>query len=415
MNTSIMKQHIACRMCQKRTLDFVFSLGSTALANAFLTRQQLSDPEWFFPLDVYVCRTCSLVQLGHVVSPDVLFKNYVYVSSTSIVFQQYFEKYALEAYKRFNLGKNSFIIDIGSNDGILLKPFQSLGARVLGVEPAIRIAKQANQEGIETVCEYMTTRVARTVSDRYGEANIVTANNVFAHIDDLDEIVSSVKILLGAHGVFIIEAPYLVDFVENMYFDLVYHEHLSYVAVRPLIRYFERLGMEVFDVRKTLAHGGSIRIFVQKKGGGRSVASTVATFVHREERLKLDKSETFRVFAKKILKNKGALLNLLVKLKMKGKRIAGYGAPAKGNTFLSYFGIGKDMLDFIVDDSQWKQGLFTPGTHIPVISSRELYEQQPDYLLILAWNFAESIMKQHERFRKRGGKFIIPVPTPRVL
>lgn len=402
-------------MCQKRTLDFVFSLGSTALANAFLTRQQLSDPEWFFPLDVYVCRTCSLVQLGHVVSPDVLFKNYVYVSSTSIVFQQYFETYAQDAYKRFNVGKNSFIIDIGSNDGILLKPFQSLGARVLGVEPAIRIAKQANQEGIETLCEYMTIRVARTVSDRYGEASIVTANNVFAHIDDLDEIVSSVKILLGAHGVFIIEAPYLVDFVKNMYFDLVYHEHLSYLAVRPLILYFERLGMEVFDVSKTPAHGGSIRIFVQKKGGGRSVAPTVAKFVHREERLKLDKIETFQIFAKKILKNKGALLNLLVRLKVKGKRIAGYGAPAKGNTLLSYFGIGKDMLDFIVDDSHWKQGLYTPGTHIPVVSSDAIYQKKPDYLLILAWNFAKPIMQMHKKYLDGGGRCIIPVPVPKII
>ncbi len=407
--------HTTCRMCHKPQLVFAFSLGMTPLANAFLTREQLDEPEYFYPLDLYLCQHCGLLQLGHVVSPEVLFGNYVYVSSTSAVFRKHFANYAADSVKRFSLTGKDFIVDIGSNDGVLLKPFKELGIKVLGIEPAEKIADVARTNGVPTESEFITTQLATKIVDTHGKVSVVTANNVFAHIDNLDEVVQSVKILLRDDGVFIIEAPYLVDFLEKTYFDLVYHEHISYLALMPLVVFFKRFDMEVFDVIKTDAHGGSIRVFVKKSNGPYPITNNVKTFISQEKSMRLAKGQTWKNFEKKILKNKADVVKLLVTLKLKGKHIAAYGAPAKGNTLLTYFGIGKTLIDFLVDDSSWIQRLFTPGTHIPVVSSETLYQKKPDYLLILAWNFAPSIMHMHKKYHTEGGRFIIPVPRPHVV
>lgn len=387
----------------------------TPLANAFLRKDELGGPEYYFPLDIFLCDVCGLVQLGSVVSPKVLFGQYVYVSSTSAVFRQHFASYAKDVCAAFGLGQGSFVIDIGSNDGILLKPFAELGATVLGIEPAVKIAKEAQKNGIETVSEFISNPLAATIVKKHGKAHVVTANNVFAHIDDLDEVIASVITLLDDNGVFIIEAPYLIDFINNMYFDLVYHEHLSYLSLTPLVRLFERFGMKIFDVRHTSVHGGSIRVFVKKSKGTWPVKPAVARFLGKERKMKLGNLSVYTSFARKILQNKERLIHLLIRLKIGGKSIAAYGAPAKGNTLLSYFGIGREIIDFIVDDSPWKQSLFTPGTHIPIVPSDTLYKRRPDYLLILAWNFAPSIMKTHSAYLGQGGRFIIPVPKPRVV
>lgn len=415
MENEIIKKKDFCRVCKGKNLSKVLTLGPTPLANAFLSKKQIDLDEPFFPLDVYYCNNCSFLQLGHVVSPRALFSNYVYVSSTSKVFVAHFEEFAKSVFSRLSLTSKSLVIDIGSNDGILLKPFKKLGAKVLGIEPAKHIAKVAEKEGVETISEFFSVKLARKIVKQMGLAKIVTANNVFAHIDDLDEVIQGLKILLDKDGVFIMEAPYLVDFIKKRYFDLVYHEHLSYWAIKPLITLFNRFDMVVFDVQKVAAHGGTIRVFVKKKEGSQKIEKNVQHFLNMEKKEKLAYVKTYLEFAKKVQNNKIKLIDLLGSLKLKGKRIAAYGAPAKGNTLLNFFGIGTEVLDYVIDDSPWKQGLYTPGKRIPVVASDTLYKDRTDYMLILAWNFSESIMKIHEKYKDLGGKFIIPVPKPQII
>ena len=410
---SILKKK-SCRVCLGNNLTKVISLGSTPLANAFLDDKQVEADEKYYPLEVYFCNSCAFIQLGHVVSPELLFSDYVYVSSTSKVFVDHFVRFAEKNAKQFNLNSESLVIDIGSNDGILLKPFKAKGIRVLGVEPAKKIAAYANNEGIDTLPFFMNTKVAKDINKKYGKADIVTATNVFAHVDDLDELTQSIKAVLKNEGVFIIEAPYLIDFVKKRYFDLIYHEHLSYWRVGTLKHFFERFDMKVINVEKVPVHGGSIRVYVAKNESTHVVQKAVQEFIAKEKEVKLDKVGTYTNYAKAIEENKIKLLNLLYKLKKKGKSIVGYGAPAKGNTLLNYFNIGSETLEYIVDDSSWKQGLYSPGKRLPIKDFSSLNKDKFDYMLILAWNFAESIIAKNKNFSEKGGKFIIPVPRPTI-
>lgn len=404
-----------CRVCKSRKLAKVLTLGPTPLANAFLNKQQLDVEEKYFPLDVYFCVSCSMVQLGHIVDPRILFGNYVYVSSTSPVFIKHFTDFAKYVFHTFGLDRKSLVIDIGSNDGILLKPFAKLGARVLGIEPADTIAKVAQKEGINTIVDFFSQKIAHKIVQNKGKANIITATNVFAHIDDLDEVIKGIKTLLTDDGVFIMEAPYLIDFIQRRYFDLVYHEHLSYWAIAPLITLFKRFDMKVFAVEKVSAHGGSIRVFIAKNTSRYKEDKSVKKFLEEEKKAKLANIDTYKNYASDILENKANLITILTSLKMEGKKIAGYGAPAKGNTLLNFFGIGTEILEYIIDDSPWKQGLYSPGKRIPVVPSQQLDNDNIDYMLILAWNFAESIMAKNVKFSRKGGHFIIPVPKPIVI
>ncbi len=392
-------------------LDF----GQTPPANSFLKKSELRKAEDFFPLKVNFCTRCGQLQLSHVVNPEILFRHYVWVSSTSKVTVAHFEEYARSVFSRFQLKKGDLVVEMGSNDGVLLRPFKALGAKVLGVDPARNVAARATREGIPTLSSFFNVNVAKRIAKKHGKAAVITANNVFAHIHDLDEIMRAVHELLDNEGVFVIEAPYNGDMVEKKLFDIVYHEHLSYLSLRPLARFFRRFGMRIFDVVKTPVHGGSVRLFVCLEGAKFTTKKSVQRFLDLEERMKLHDIDTYRVFAKKIWKNKTDLTTLLTKLKKQKKRIAAYGAPAKSTTLLHYFHLGKETLDFIVDDSPFKVGLFTPGTHIPVVATKQLYVQKPDYVLILAWNFADSIMTIHKKYKDFGGKFIIPVPTPKVI
>lgn len=404
-----------CRICKNDNLIKIISLGKTPPANAFLKKSELNLPEPFFPLHVNFCPICRQLQLSHVVSPELLFRNYVYVSSTSLVFVRHFEDYARDVFEKLKLKKRELVIDIGSNDGILLKPFKKLGARVLGIDPARKIAHQAAKAGIETLPEFFSQSLAEKIINKYGQASLITANNVFAHIDDLDEIIAAVKKLLTADGVFIIEVPYLVVFLQKNLFDTIYHEHLSYFSVKPLVKFFQRHNMKVFDVWETLSHGGSIRVFVATKLSKWRTKKSVATLLKKEQQLGLDDLQTYFNFAKRINQNRLALKKLLAKLKRNGKKIVGFGAPAKGNTLLNYFKIGPEVLDYIVDDSSYKQNLFTPGTRIPVVSPSRIYKDKPDYIFILAWNFATPIMDNLSDYKKIGGRFIIPVPEPTII
>lgn len=404
-----------CRLCKSTKLEKVLDLGKTPPANSFLKKSQLKNHEDFFPLIVNFCTNCGHLQLSHVVNPEILFRHYVWVSSTSSVTRTHFEEYANAVFRNFKLKKGDLVVEMGSNDGVLLKPFKKLGATVLGVDPARNVAARATKEGIPTLPHFFNVKVATKIAKKYGRATVISGNNVFAHINDLDEIVNAVKVLLKPEGIFVIEAPYNIDLVKKNLFDIVYHEHLSYLSVKPLQQFFRSHGMEVFDVVKTDVHGGSIRIFVKIAGASHFIKQSVQEFIGLETKNKLFDIGTYRAFAKNIHKNKTDLVRLLKKLKKSGKTIAGYGAPAKSTTLLHYFGIGTETLDFIADDSPYKQGLFTPGTHIPVVKPDMLYTKKPDYLLILAWNFADSLMDMHARYKKQGGHFIIPVPTPSIV
>lgn len=414
MKNGLFERFSYCRFCLNKNLKQVIDLGVQPAANAFLSKKQLKEKEPFFPLKVNFCPKCGQLQLTHIVSPDYLFRNYVYASSTSPVFIAHFENYAQSVYRKIKLSTDSLVVDIGSNDGILLKPFKKLGVKILGVDPATKIAKRATKNGIPTIAEYFNQPLANKIVKKWGQADVITANNVFAHVPFIDELIKAARNLLKPEGVLIIEAPYLVDFLQKNLFDTIYHEHVSYLSIRPLMTLFKRFNMTIFDVEKTESHGGSIRVFVKKKESKRKIKSTVEKFIQQELSFGLGKVQTYKKFAKKIDQNKKDLNKLLKKLKSKGKRIVGYGAPAKGNTLLNYFNIGPQTIDYIVDDSFYKQGLFTPGMHIPVVSSEEILKTKPDYIFILAWNFAKPLMKKLEYFKKSGGKFIIPVPTPKI-
>lgn len=406
----------SCQFCKSKNLTKVLDFGKTPPANSFLKQINHDKKEDVYPLQVYLCKNCHLLQLGHVVKPEILFKDYVYTSSTSPVFVKHFEEYAKTVFNRFHLNYNSTVVDIGSNDGILLKPFKALGVKVLGVDPAQNLADRATIEGVPTLPKFFDSQLAEEIVGRIGNIDIVTANNVFAHIRDLDEIVKGIKILLKEDGVFIFEVAYLGDFIEKNYFDLIYHEHLYYHAVGPLDYFFKKHGMIIFDVERVPTHGGSIRVYVKKAKANRPVNLSVQKIIKEENEKGLGKEKTYVDFSKKIEENKKILLNLLREIKTQEKMIVGYGAPAKGNTLLNYFGINNKLLDYIIDDSPLKQGLFTPGTHIPVVSINKLAEKPtPDYVLILAWNFAESIMKKLMETTSWKGNFIIPVPKPKVI
>lgn len=402
-----------CRLCGSRDLQRVLSLEATPPANEFVTAEQRGRPQERFPLDVHLCNACGHVQLLDVVDPQRLFGNYVYVSSTSPVFVEHFRRYAQAMLELTRMPSGSAVVEIGSNDGTLLRFFKDAGMRVLGIDPARQIAAAATQQGIETLPEFFTLKLARTLRARSWEAALVAANNVFAHADDLHAIVEGVAHLLRPDGVFVFEVSYLLDVFEKTLFDTIYHEHLSYHTVKPLIGLFERHGMELVDAIRVDAHGGSLRGIAQRKGGVLPRHPRVEACIALEAQLGLHGPEAYRMFAQRIQARKAELTAVLRDLKTKGKRIAGFGAPAKATTLMFHFGLGADVLDYVIDDSPLKQGLYTPGHHIPVVPSSYLYDsaRRPDGALILAWNFAESIMKKHQPFRDAGGHFIVPLPT----
>ncbi len=414
MKTKV-KKSLSCRVCSNKKMVKVLSLGKSPLANSFLRPKELKLHEDFFPLELKLCKKCGLVQLADIVNPDLMFRNYLYVSSTSRSFVEHFERFAQEINNRFHLGRNNLIVDIGSNDGILLKPLKKLGVKTLGVDPAKNVAEIASKAGIETIVDFFNEKVAHRILREYGKAKIITAANVFAHTNNWDEFVKSAKILLSKDGVLIIEAPYLLDFIKKNLFDTVYHEHLSYMAVRPLIKFFKKHKMPIFDVQKVSSHGGSIRVFIKNSKGPYKLESSVYDFVKKEKSNGLALTATYKKFSKKIENNKQKLIKLLKSLKKNGRTIIGFGAPAKGNTLLNYFGIGPELIDYIVDDSKLKQGLYTPGTHIRINPPNKLKGHDADYILILAWNFADKIIEKYSYLRKEGVKFIIPVPTPRIV
>ncbi len=404
-----------CRLCGSKSISSVVKLKPTPPANAFVKVDQLKIKQKEFPLELFFCNECSHVQLIDVVDPSLLFENYVYVSGTSPLFIKHFKNYAEEIINEYNPCKTKLVVDIGSNDGTLLQFFKSEGFSVLGVDPAKDIAQKATKDGIATISAFFTEKLAETICSKNSSASVITANNVFAHADDLKGILSGVRRLLAPNGIFIFEVSYLVDVFEKTLFDTIYHEHLSYHSVKPLKKFFSENGMELIDAQRIETHGGSLRGIAQLKNGPRSPRSSVNHLIELEKKLKLDTPKSLYDYGFKINSVKKELGDLLKSIKSEGKKIAGFGAPAKATTLMYQFELGPDIIDFIVDDSPLKQGLFTPGLHIPVVPSYKIKEEKPDYLLILAWNFANSIIQKNKDFHKSGGQFIIPLPTLQVI
>jgi SAM-dependent methyltransferase len=405
-----------CRLCLSQQLEPALTLKPTPPANAFVSEAERNQKQEVFPLELHLCQTCGHLQMLGIVSPEVLFRNYVYVSGTSPVFVDHFRTYAQSLIQFTNLPPGSRVLDIGSNDGTLLKFFKAAGMEVLGIDPARSIAEQASTEGIETLPEFFTLSLAEELREQRGEFAIISANNVFAHADDLHTIVAGVAGLLAPGGIFSFEVSYLLDVLEKTLFDTIYHEHLSYHAVKPLMAFFAGHNMEVLEAIRVDTHGGSIRCIVGKKGGLFAVGASVAERLAEEAEQNLDKLVRYQQFFANIEQRKRELSSLLTRLKGEYRKIVGFGAPAKACTLMHHFELGPDVIDYIIDDSPLKQGLYSPGQHIPVVPSNYLYDSthRPDYAVLLAWNFANPIMGKHRKFQETGGHFILPLPLVEV-
>jgi novobiocin biosynthesis protein NovU/D-mycarose 3-C-methyltransferase len=402
-----------CRICQRPNLETFLSLGPMPLANSFLKQEQLNEPELHYPLDVVFCSNCGLVQLAQVVDPEIMFKDYAYQTGTSMPMREHFARLAETTMQKFKISERSLIMDIGSNDGTLLEYFQKANMRILGIEPAANIAELALSRGIDTLVDFFDRNLADRIRKEHGRPSVILATNVFAHVNDLDDFVDAVNILIADDGVFVIEVPYLMDMIARVEFDTIYHEHLSYFAVRPLVTLFSKFGMNIVDVEKVGVHGGSLRLYVQKSPA--SVGANVNELLRKEKEADIDSLATYNKFAQDTDRIREELTALLTSLKKQGAKITAYGATAKGNTLLNYCKIGTDLLEYVSDTTPFKQGCYTPGMHIPVFSESRFHESPPDYALLLAWNYAEEILHKENRYRQAGGKFIIPIPRPQII
>ncbi len=403
-----------CRLCGSRKLKLVMPLPSIPIGDDYTPASLKTEPQKCYPLDLYLCEGCGLAQLGHVVNPELIYRHYLYETKISPGLIEHFQKYAEDVLGRIKLAKGDLVVELGSNDGTLLGFFQKAGLRVLGVDPARGIAQRATQAGIETWPEFFTLELAAKIKEEKGAAGIVIANNVFANIDDLDSLVQGIRSILSPDGVFIFETGYLIDSVRNLVFDNIYHEHISYFSVKPLETFFKKHGMELVRVDRVPTKGGSIRGTVQLKGGLRKVESSVGDLIHMEIAEGFYKPARYQLLSRTLEREKEKLQKLLKEWKVKGKKIAGYGASLSVTTFIYYFEVA-DFINFIVDDNPRKHNTLSPGYQIPVLDSKVLYEKNPDYVIIMAWRFADLIVKKHSKFLAQGGHFVVPLPSVKVI
>ncbi len=402
-----------CRSCGADGLTTILSLGRTPLANSLLTAEQLDRPEPTYPLELAFCPSCALVQITETIPPEELFRDYLYFSSFSDTMLRHARALAERMVEQRSLDGKSLVVEVASNDGYLLQFYRERGVRVLGIEPALNVARVAEEErGIPTLTEFFGDALARRLADEGRRADVLHAHNVLAHVADLNGFVRGIAVVLGEGGVAVIEVPYVKDMVDRCEFDTIYHEHLCYFSLTALRRLFGRHGLEVVDVERVPVHGGSLRLLVEREG---RPSEAVESLLAEESRFGAHDLEFYSGFARRVEELKTSLVGLLQDLKAQGKRVAAYGAAAKGSTLLNVCGIGRETLDFVVDRSTVKQGLFMPGVRLPIHAPERLLEEMPDYLLLLAWNLADEIMAQQGAYRRRGGRFIIPLPQPEVV
>ncbi len=406
-------ERAVCRSCGAPGCQTILSLGRTPLANALLSAAELQVPEPVYPLDLVFCGRCTLVQITETVPPEQLFREYFYFSSFSETMLQHAEELATRLIAARKLGAGSRVIEIASNDGYLLQYYQRAGVPVLGIEPAVNIARHAREErGIPTVAEFFGQELASGLADGGNAADVIHAHNVLAHVADLNGVVCGIGKLLKDDGVAVIEAPYVKDLIDQVEFDTVYHEHLCYFSLTALKCLFARHGLSIADVERIPIHGGSLRIFASRR---EEESDAVRKLLAEEDSWGVKSLPFYQNFGARVERLRDELVGLLQGFKAGGKRIAAYGASAKGSTLLNYFGIGGETLDFVVDRSTVKQGHYTPGTHLPIYAPQRLLETPPDYVLLLTWNFADEILAQQAEFRARGGRFIVPIPEVRVV
>lgn len=403
----------ACRSCKNPDLREVLSLGQMPLADRLLTEEMLAQQEPRYPLTVMFCGECSLVQIAETVPPEVLFcDDYPYYSSFSPALLQHSRDNALDLIRTRSLGESSLVVELASNDGYLLKNFVEQGISVLGIDPAEGPACVAREAGVDTLCTFFSLDLARRLRDQGRSADVIVANNVLAHVADLNGFVEGIGVLLEDHGVAVVEVPYVVDLVDHCEFDTIYHEHLCYFSVTALACLFRRHGLHLNDAKRLTIHGGSLRLYVEHEA---DPSASLRSLLDAEADTGVTGYRNYHKFAERVSRVRDDLRDMLGRLKREGKSIAAYGAAAKGATLINYVGIGRELIDFVVDRNVHKHHKYMPGQHLPIYPCERLHEAKPDYVLLLAWNFAGEIMQQQAEYLANGGRFIVPVPAPRIV
>ena len=414
MNDAVTKRS-TCRLCNSTNLKLVVNINPSPIADHYVSKEKLDEPQEAYPLDLYLCEGCGHVQNIYVVNPDLLFRDYTFFTSNFKGLVEHFKTYSNEIINAFGLKKNDFAVEIGSNDGTFLLNLKEKGIKVLGVDPAIDAANAANENGVKTLPTYFTEALAKEILNEYGKADLVVANNVFAHSDSLIDIISGIEKILNKDGIFVFEVSYLADIVDRFLFDTVYHEHVSYHSINPLQKAFANKGLEIFNIIQNKSKGGSIRCFVKRMTSkAYAIEPIVQSYIKTEQERGLDKKEVFLKYNDEIQVRKAALNDLLDELLKDGKKIAGYGASTTVTTLMWHFELSERLL-FLVDDNKIKQYLFSPKSHLPVLPSAELISRDIDYVVILAWNYADAIMANNKVFSEQGGKFILPLPELKMV
>lgn len=405
-----------CRFCGAELSVTFANLGMTPLSNSYLNKDNLHKMEPFYPLHAYVCTECLLVQLSEFESPEHIFSDYQYFSSFSDSWLKHAKTYSDKMTERFGLSSDSQVVEIASNDGYLLQYFRDKNIPVLGVEPAANVAEVARKKGIPSEVMFFGEETAGKLKAAGKAADLMAANNVLAHVPDLNDFVKGFKVLLKPGGVITIEFPHLLSLIEHNQFDTIYHEHFSYFSLIVAEKVFSSKGLRIFDVEELSTHGGSLRLFIcHNEDSSKTQSPAVESLKQKEIAFGLEKISTYTEFAEKIIKTKCDILDFFTEAKKKGKKVAGYGAPAKGNTLLNYCGIGVELLEYTVDRSPHKQKLSLPGTHIPIYAPEEIFQTKPDYIFILPWNIKDEVMEQMAEIRSWGGKFVIPIPEITII
>ena len=406
-----------CRFCHHKLTHEFIDLVNAPPSNSFLTKKQLSEPEIFYPLKLMLCEECWLVQVDEYKKSEEIFnQNYAYFSSYSTSWLEHAKRYVEMIIDRFGFDENSQVIEIASNDGYLLQYFQLKQIPVLGIEPATNVAMSAQEKGIETIEAFFGENLANRLVSQDKMADLIIGNNVFAHVPDVNDFAAGLKIALKDNGVITLEFPHLMQLIEQNLFDTIYHEHFSYLSFSIAKLIFEKHGLELFDVEQISTHGGSLRIYGKHKDdASKNISPNVTALLHEEKVKGMQTTEYYDGFQNKADRVKYDLIDFLIKQKKNGKKVAAYGAAAKGNTLLNYCGSKKDLIEFVVDASPHKQGMFLPGSHIPVVTEKEIKKTKPDFVIILPWNIKNEIMEQLSYIQEWGGKFVVPIPEIRTF